>query len=248
MKITTSALIIALAATGTVAAIPFARAEPLMVQLAANQQDDTNFLFLLGMLEGHLKIGHELLQADKAKLAQPHFGHPVRELYDDLKDYIAAKRVPQFEEQLADLDKAVGDAPASPATEAKYKGVIASIHQARAAVPAAIRDSVPEVIRICADTIEAASGEYGESVDKGRIANLPEYHDSRGFIAYVAQQVAEMEKSHTSGDDASLISRFKTVLAKAQAIVGPLLPPERPQKSVADYRAIAHEAHALVSH
>lgn len=244
MKIAAPAFALALAAALSAPALT--SAAPLPVQLAANQQDDANFLFLLGLMEGHLTVGHELLQANKVKLGQPHFGHPVRELYDDLKDYLTAKRVPQFEEQLVELEAAVEAAPTAPATEAKFKAVIASIHQARAATPAAIRESVPEMIRICADTIEAASGEYGEAIDKGRIANLPEYHDSHGFIAYVAQQVGELEKSHPTGEDANLIGRFKAVLAKAQGMVGALLPPERPQNSVADYRAVAHEAHSLV--
>src|SRR5579885_738650 len=59
--------------------------------------DDVDFLFRLGMLEGHLLVGHELLKANQAALALPHFGHPVRELYDDIADYLAARKFPAFD-------------------------------------------------------------------------------------------------------------------------------------------------------
>ena len=52
---------------------------------AAPAPDDVDFLFRLGMLEGHLIVGHDLLQAGQPALAAPHFGHPVRELYDDIE-------------------------------------------------------------------------------------------------------------------------------------------------------------------
>ncbi len=66
---------------------------------AAPAPDDVDFLFRLGMLEGHLIVGHDLLKAGQPALAAPHFGHPVRELYDDIEGYVAAKRIPPFDTQ-----------------------------------------------------------------------------------------------------------------------------------------------------
>ena len=63
---------------------------------SAAAPDDTDFLFRLGMLEGHLMVGHDLLAAGKPGLALPHFGHPVRELYDDISDYVAAHLSPAW--------------------------------------------------------------------------------------------------------------------------------------------------------
>lgn len=246
MKLSACTLAAALALGSAAAPLAIAAEAPPMVQLAAaTEQDDTGFLFLLGLMEGHLTIGHELIQADKPKLGAPHFGHPVRELYEDIRDELAKRHVADFEDALVELDAAVAKAPRAAETEAKYQAVIASVHRARAAVPAAVRDSVPEIIRICADTLEAAAGEYGESIDKGRIENLGEYHDSRGFVGFVSQQVAALERSQRTGEDANLIARFKAVLAKVQAIVAPLVPPSTPSKSAADYRALAHEAQAI---
>ena len=202
--------------------------------------DDTSFLFRLGMLEGHLMIGHELLVAHQPALALPHFGHPVRELYDDLADYVNAKHFPAFDAQLAELEDAVKSAPDSPATEAKYQAVIATIHRARLLTPAELRDSVPQMIDICSQTMNAASYEYGGALEHGRIAAVVEYHDSRGFLEYVAQEVAELRQAHP--DATAMLDRFGAVLTKAQWIVDPLLPGPTPRASAGTYRSLADQA------
>jgi hypothetical protein len=217
---------------------PAAHADPHY----GNAGDDTDFLFRLGMLEGHLIVGHELLQAHQPALALPHFGHPVRELYDDMTDYLAAKNFPQFDKQLAALEAAVATAPDSPDTEAQYQAAIVTVHKARELAPPELRASVPEMIQICSDVMDAASGEYGESLERGRISVIVEYHDSRGYLEYVAQQLNDLKAAHSDGKSQDVFTRFKAVLAKAQWIVEPLLPGPTPRASVAEYRAIAEQA------
>lgn len=241
--------LVALSAAGSASAAPIAPAPlaqgmtPPVAQVDfhfGSTTDDTSFLFRLGMLEGHLMVGHELLAAHQPGLALPHFGHPVRELYDDFVDYLAEKRFPPFDGQLADLETAVKSAPDSPDTEAKYQAVIATIHRARELAPQSIRDSVPTMIKICSDTVVAASHEFGGALDHGRIAAVVEFHDSRGYLEYVAQQIAELRAAHP--DAAATLDRFSAVLAKAQWIVDPLLPGPLPRASVGSYRALAEEA------
>jgi hypothetical protein len=212
---------------------------------SAKPSDDVDFLFRLGMLEGHLLVGHELVQAKQVALALPHYGHPVKELYDDISPYLKAKKFPAFDKNLIALEAAVTAAPNAPDTEAKYRAVIATVHKARALAPAEIRASLPTMIKVCADTIDAASGEYGEAIEKGTVAQVVEYHDSRGYLEYVAQQVGELKAAHTDTPSQALLGRFAVVLAKAQAIVGDLLPGPTPKATLADYRAVATEAAAL---
>ena len=225
----------------------FVIAATLAPARAATGADDTDFLFRIGMLEGHLIVGHDLLQAGRNGLALPHFGHPVRELYDDIADYVSAKKISAFDTQLIKLEAAVAGAPSSPETEALYQATIKTVQQARLAAPAALRDSVPAMIRICSDTIDAAAGEYGESLNRGRIDTLVEYHDSRGYISYVAQEAAALQSRHPDPASQGLIERFKTVLAKAQWIVDPLLPASTPRASVGQYRTIAAEASSIAT-
>ncbi|HEY1504012.1 MAG TPA: hypothetical protein VGF92_06915 [Stellaceae bacterium] len=251
MRLLTS-LFAATAWTGVAIAAPSASPSPspapTFVQLAAaaqDESDDTDFLFRLGMMEGHLIIGHELLEADQVALAVPHFGHPVRELYDDVGPYLDKHHFPAFDRQLIALEAAVTAAPKAKDTEDQYQAMIATLHKARDLAPASLRASIPEMIQICSDTIDAASGEFGESLEQGKVANLVEYHDSRGFLAYVAEEVNALTASHPDATSQSLLDRFKTVLAKAQYIVGDLMPASTPRASVADYRDIAAQAAAL---
>lgn len=213
----------------------------LLAAAPARAADDVDFLFRLGMLEGHLIIGGELLDAGQQPLAMPHFGHPVRELYDDIADTVIEKKLPPFEHDLIALEAAVAAAPRDPATKQKFAAVIAILHRARETAAPALRDSVPEMIRICADTVDAAAGEYGEALDRGRIASIVEYHDSRGYLAYVAQELDRLN-TEAAPADRSLIERFRAVLARAQWIVAPLLPGATPRASLAAYRGIAADA------
>jgi hypothetical protein len=253
MRLLTSLLAVT-ALAGVATAAPFTSPSrgpsPTLIQQAdaeADQNaDDTDFLFRLGMMDGHLIIGHELLQANQVALAVPHFGHPVRELYDDVGPYLDKHHFPAFDRQLIALEAAVTADPKSKDTEAQYQAMIATLHKARELAPASIRASVPEMIQICSDTIDAASGEFGESLQRGKVSSLVEYHDSRGFLEYVAQQVNDLATSHTDPASQSLLDRFKAVLAKAQYIVGDLMPSPTPRASVTDYRNIAAQAAALV--
>jgi hypothetical protein len=212
---------------------------------SASTEADTDFLFRLGMMEGHLIVGHDLLAAGKPELAIPHFGHPVRELYDDVTDYLTEHRFPAFDKQLIGLEATVTAAPKSDAAERQYQEAITTIHKARQIAPAQVRDSVPEMITVCANTIDAAAGEYGEAIKQGRVDSLVEYHDSRGYISAAAQEVDRLQKAHADPADQGLIGRFKAVLAKAQWIVEPLMPADPPRASIAQYRTVAAEAAAV---
>lgn len=119
--------------------------------------DTVDFLFRLGMLQGHLMVGRELIEAGQTRLALPHFGHPVRELYDDIAPWLTANRIAPFEDRLVRLEAAVAAAPAAPATLALADEVLATMQAARRSTPAALRDSIPEMIKICSDTIDAAA-------------------------------------------------------------------------------------------
>jgi hypothetical protein len=186
-------------------------------------QEDRDFLFRMGLLEGHLTVAHDLVAAHKAQLAIPHFGHPVRELYDDIGPYLKAHNFPPFKRELAGLEASATAAPYTKETEAKYQAVIATVHKARDLAPAELRASVPDMLKICAETIDAASGEYNGAIQRGKVTQLVEYHDSRGFISEVTRLVASMQAGADETQKA-LLDRFQVVLAKAESIVQPLLP------------------------
>jgi hypothetical protein len=225
---------------------------PARPALAATESEDqaakdTDFLFQIGMLEGHLIVGHELLQAKRPALALPHFGHPLTEIYDNISDELQQHKFPPFNQQLAQLEAAVTAAPDAPETEAKYQAMIATVHKAREITPASLRASLPEMIRICADTMDAASGDFGESLEQGKIAAVVEYHDSRGFLAFVVQELSRLSSAHPDPASQALLARFDAVVVKARAIVEPLLPDPTPRASLEEYRAIVAQAAAIAN-
>jgi hypothetical protein len=208
----------------------------------ANAAADTDFLLRLGLMEGHLMVGNDLIAAHQAPLALPHFGHPVSELYDDIANYLAARKFPAFDRQLVKLEAAVATAPYAPETLAQYQAVIATIHHARDLTPADLRASVPAMIKICADTLDAAAGEYSGAVERGRIQSLIEYHDSRGFVGWATQYLHVLTLGHPDDAAQTLLNRMTKIAAQAAWIVQPLLPDPTPRASVAQYRAIAAQA------
>ncbi len=233
------ALLAALSCTALPAPVVYAQAPAPATEITAA---DREFLFRLNLMEGHLSIAHELIQAKKARMAVPHFGHPVRELYDDMAPYLKAHKFPPFKRELVGLEAAATATPYSADTEAKYQAVMQVIAKAKALTPEALRASVPDTLKICSDVVTTAAGEYNGAIERGKVANTVEYHDSRGFIFQTAQQVAALKAAHPDAADQALLTRFQEVLAKAEAIVQPLLPESKPRATVAQYRAIAAEA------
>jgi hypothetical protein len=213
----------------------------------AAEPDPVDFLFRMGMLEGHLMVGRELIAANQVKLALPHFGHPVRELYSDISPWLEAHKVASFEEPLVRLEAAAAAAPKAPATFALYDQVIATVHAARDTAPQALRDSVPEMIRICSDTVDAAAGEYGEALNRGKIDSLVEYHDSRGYLGFIAQEMDRVSRLAKPPAETGMVERFGAVLARARWIVEPLMPAEQPRATVTQYRAVAADAAKVAS-
>jgi hypothetical protein len=241
--------VICLGALASLAASPVpggGRYQPAMpvivIDAVSASAGDTDYLFRLGLMEGHLIIGHQLLQAKRPELALPHFGHPVREIYDDISDYLSDHKFPGFDKQLAVLEASAASAPDSPDTEQKYQAIIATIHKARELAPATVRASVPDTIKICADTIDAASGEFNEALEQGRVANMVEYHDSRGYLEYASQQLKGAMAANQGAASDAMLKRLQDLLVKAQWIVEPLLPDPKPRASVSDFRGIARQA------
>ena len=216
-------------------------AEPGQVIRAAaaaiSNEDHAELLFKLGLLEGHLMVGRELIEANQPRLALPHFGHPVRELYDDIQGELKRRGVTGFDGELIALEAMVAGKPRDPATMAKYDSVIRIIGAVRATVPSGLLDSERFMLGVLGEVATIASEDYSESIEGGRIEKPVEYHDSRGYLLYASQELKRLEgRPDLLGSPRLAAARAR--LADMQAIVGPLLPPERPIKSVGAYKAI----------
>ncbi len=206
-------------------------------EAAISNEDHAELLFKLGLLEGHLMVGRELINAHQTTLALPHFGHPIRELYDDISGELARRGVTGFDGELIALEALAAGKPNDPATTAQYNKVVGIIAAVRATVPAGLLDNQRFMLGVLGEVATIASEDYSESIEGGRIEKPVEYHDSRGYLIYADRELGRLEKRpDLRGSPNLALARAK--LTEMRAIVGSLLPPKIPVKSVADYKVI----------
>ena len=204
---------------------------------AISSEDHAELLFKLGLLEGHLMVGRELIDAKQTELALPHFGHPIRELYDDIAGELARRGVTGFDGELIALEALAAGKPTDPATTAQYNKVIGILAAVRATVPAGLLDNERFMLGVLGEVATISAEDYSESIEGNRIEKPVEYHDSRGYLEYADKEMHRLEGRPALRGDAGLkLARAK--LTEMRAVTGSLLPPERPRLSVADYKAI----------
>ncbi len=219
---------IAFVAPGTVTAV---------ADTAISSEDHAELLFKMGLLEGHLMVGRELIDANQTQLALPHFGHPIRELYDDISGELQRRGVTGFDGELIALEALAAGKPTDPATSAQYDKVIRIIAAVRATVPAGLLDNERFMLGVLGEIATISSEDYSESIEGGRIEKPVEYHDSRGYLEYADKELRRLEgRPDLRGSPGLVLARAK--LTELRAITGMLLPPERPLLSVAAYKAI----------
>lgn len=195
-------------------------------QQAASPQTDADLAFRLGLLSGHLRIGRELVAAGQTRDALPHFGHPVRELYGDLRPVLSDRNVPQFDRDLITLESIAAGQPRSSEFAAQFDRVQGEVAAARASIPAQTLRSEAFILSLAADLASAAGQEYRNAFIVGRIGSAVEYHDARGFIAYAVGSVR-------SQDAASSTERTRGALQALTAIQARLAPLNPPNPALA---------------
>jgi len=215
-------------------AADFAAGVHLAQASKSDVEDELDLFEKLGLMEGHLMIGKALLDAKMQRDAEPHFGHPVSEIYDYIKPVFAARKVAEFERDLHDLEARAKSAPQAPETTAAYDAVLAKIDGLRRTIPASLSSSPGFVVRGIALMMEASADDLAESFDKGKIANTVEYHDAMGFARY-ADKVLAANRA-LLGDKAGKIG---TEIQFAMSAFPALIPPAQAPHTPADLTAAA---------
>lgn len=201
---------------------------------ASDVEDELDLFEKLGLMEGHLMIGKALLDAKMQRDAEPHFGHPISEIYDYIKPVFAERKYPEFDSDLRDLEARAKSAPQAPETTAAYDAVLAKIDGLRRTIPANLSSSPGFVVRGIALMMEASADDLAESFEKGKIANTVEYHDAMGFARY-ADKVLAANRA-LLGDKAGKIN---TEIQFAMSAFPALTPPAQAPHTPADLTAAA---------
>jgi hypothetical protein len=212
-------------------------------EATTDAERDLDLLEKVGLLDGHLLIGRALLDANEQRLALPHFGHPVRELYSYLEPRIAQRRAAPFEAELTRLENLAQANERGQGFREAWQAVYGRLDVLRATVPTARGQNAKFLIEHVAMMVDATAGDYGESISRGRIVNVLEYHDSAGFLRY-AIRVSEENKARAPGAFQSVLAELAWVQQNAYP---QLLPPQRPPISISAVRDRAGRVRALAA-
>jgi hypothetical protein len=201
------------------------------------ERADVDMMEKLGLLEGHLLIGRQLLQANMSADAQPHFGHPAEEIYTYLAAQIERRGAPAFRDELMALQAQARLGAADP-FGLRYDAVMTKVEALRATVPAERRAAPAFVLGVVAQLVTDVASDYNESIERGRIANKIEYHDAMGFLTYVTGY-AERAGQGATGRAVRAFRATQAELRAARAGFPALQPPARPAITVASLRGRA---------
>ena len=174
-----------------------------------------DYVTKLGLIQGHLWVAAQLVEAGLFELGAKHAKHPAQEVYQELRPFFLAVGSQGF---AAELEAMSGQFAASSTAEfqVSYQGVMAAIDLIIAGVELTDADR----LRVALALIEQALIEYRAGVIAGEIADIQEYQDARGFL-----EVAETFVANNQDDD-----QRGSLLATIQAakMLWPSLNPQQP--------------------
>jgi hypothetical protein len=187
------------------------------------------------MIRGHLLVGGELIEAGRWADALPHFLHPEEEIYASLRNDLKAFNIGPFQTALKSLSQTV---------KAKNKEAFARartvLEERLAAAETAVlakEDNKPYfLLEAALETLQQASDEYEEAVEKGRIANVVEYQDARGFVFEVDRLVGTVADA-LSAKNADAAKAIRASLDDLKATFPAPMPPQRAVKDSGQFLA-----------
>lgn len=203
-------------------------------------RENADFGLRLGLIEGHLMVARDLIRAGQTQNSLPHFGHPVRELYSDMLPVIAARGGEQFDHDLVALEGLAVQEGNSPTFNAAFDAVLTKVHAQWALIPHDTRTSEDYILNLTANTVTTAAQEYRNAIVAGRIDSLIEYHDTRGFLFYLTDLLAN------NPSDDPRHAQAAAIVATLRTAVEPLDPPNPPRMTAEDFEAQATALRTLV--
>ncbi|MBL6709200.1 MAG: hypothetical protein ISP99_07630 [Pseudomonadales bacterium] len=153
-----------------------------------DRSGNTHFVTKLGLIQGHLWVASQLVEADLFELGAKHAKHPAQEVYQELLPFFDAVSSPGFAEELEAMS---GQFTSSSKTDFRqsYQQVMNAVDDIVARVE--LTDS--DRLRVANSLIEQALIEYRAGVSDGEIADLQEYQDARGFIEIAARFISKIQ-------------------------------------------------------
>lgn len=192
---------------------------------------DVDYMVKLGLMKGHLLVAKELLDLQKLDQAEPHIGHPVEEIYADVEDQLKERGVAEFKTSLVKLQDLVKAGKIVPQIATEFTTSMEAIDKAIAKLPAADLQDPKFILPVINGLLDTANSEYGAAIAEGKIKEIVEYQDSRGFVVYSStlyEQISPtMAKSYAKNHQAiapalaKLKPTWPAAIAPAKAVTSP---------------------------
>ncbi|MYE23629.1 MAG: hypothetical protein F4Y01_06755 [Gammaproteobacteria bacterium] len=200
--------------------------------------DDAAYLVQLGLIRGHLRVGHALLEAGADAAAATHSKHPSDELYADLEAAFEARGKPGFAAALSELATAfeAGDLDDASAAHDAVREAISDAESGVAVNPVKAANVILGLLRV-------AAWEYGVGIADGEVANAHEYQDAWGFTQTAKDWAARLAES---GESAPVFSAIQARLAELEDLWPELVPSEvTPAMNAARLYGVAAEVEIM---
>lgn len=194
---------------------------------------DTEYLVRLGLMRGHLLVGHELYGQGALDAARSHSKHPTDELYAGMEHEFAARGTTGFGEELT-AHALASEGEDAAAVSAAYATLAAAITRAEAAV----QTSPAMIVDVTVALLREAAAEYAVGIVDGRLSNAHEYQDAYGFTR-VALSWAR------SVDSNDILDRIAHRIEALRDMWPSLVPPEELQQKAARLYGAAAEVEIL---
>jgi hypothetical protein len=187
----------------------------------------------IGMIRGHLLVGGELIGADCWADTLPHFLHPEEEIYASLRDDLKAFNITPFQVALKSLSQAV-----KAKNKVAYTRARAALDERLAAAETAVRATGTNgayfTLETALETLQVAADEYEAAIEKGRIANVVEYQDARGFVLEVDRLVGTIMGDVTA-KNADAAKAIRASLDELKATFPSVTPPQKAVKDSGEF-------------
>ncbi|WP_201833450.1 hypothetical protein [Microvirga zambiensis] len=185
------------------------------------------------MIRGHLLVGAELIEAGRWPDALPHFLHPEEEIYASIRDQLKSYNVAPFQVALKALSQTV-----KAKNKDAYVRARAALDERLAAAETAVRGTEANgpyfVYETALEVLQQAADEYEEAIEKGRIANVVEYQDARGFVLEADRLLSTIMPA-IAAKSADTAKTVQASLNDLKSIFPSVIPPKQPVKDIGQF-------------
>ena len=144
----------------------------------------------MALIQGHLWVAAQLVDAEEMDLGAKHAKHPEQEVYQELLPFFLRIGSSGFADELNDMSQQLHN-PRKGDFHASYLRVMATIDNIIAGQN--LNDSAK--LMVAQALIAQAAVEYRAGVVNGEVADLQEYQDARGFLQIAETFVARCAES-----------------------------------------------------